>query len=78
MMYRKITACFMVLGGSYGSGFEIYKAGIKQKTPIETVKNGLFGLGFGLACGAFWPITIGFILSTQLNEKIKNKLKLKL
>jgi hypothetical protein len=67
MVYRKITACFMVLGGSYGSGFEIYKSGIKQKTPQETVKKGLFGL----ACGAFWPITIGFIISTQLIKKIK-------
>ena len=68
-LFSRITASFAFLGGSYGSGYSIYKSSCENENITKTIFNGCCGLVFGSACGAFWPVTIGYIAGTFVVKK---------
>ena len=68
-LFSKITVLFALLGGSYGSGYSIYKSSCENKNITKTMCNGFCGLVFGSACGAFWPVTLGYIAGTLVVKK---------
>jgi hypothetical protein len=71
MYMKRITMSLAAIGGSYCSGYNIYSGYRSGKTVRETAKSGAYGMIFGTICGAGWPITLGYVVGTQLIDKPK-------
>lgn len=67
----RLSLSFACLGGSYGYAYNIYTSCKAHKSVGEMFKNGASGLILGTACGAFWPVTLGYIIGTKLDNKPK-------
>ena len=63
--FTKIILSISFIGGSYGSGYNIYVSAREKWSVKETIQSGVYGA----ACGVFWPVTLGYIIGTKFVDK---------
>jgi len=69
--FTRLSLSLACIGGSYGYAYNIYTSCKANKSIGEMLKNGASGLILGTACGAFWPVTLGYVIGTTLDNKPK-------
>ncbi len=69
--FTRISLSFACIGGSYGYSYNICTSCKANKSIEEMLKNGASGLILGTACGAFWPVTLGYVIGSKFANNPK-------